>query len=305
MIELNESHYRDLCRASRVQNEVSTLADRRRSALLMFWLFLVVGLGLAGLAFWIAYTNDQLILGTILASVLAIGAMGAAALPISKVGRDLKLPVLETLAGQCGLTYTAHGFAPPVYEEARPALFGSWLSTQNFSDLFQGTDAEGRRFAIYEAYLTRSSGKTTHVVFTGQIYAFQRRGHVTGPILVVPDRGIFNFFKPSSDLERVRFDADPAFESKFEVYAANPHEALALLGSEARRKFLDWRQGGRVLAWIGPDDALVAIPGKNRFEPGSMFRGRSAEERVRLMFDDLCASAATLRSLKASLGGGL
>jgi hypothetical protein len=303
MIELTESHYRDVCRASRVQNEVSTLADRRRSALFMFWLFLIVGLGLAGLAFWIAYSSDQLILGTILASVVAIGAMGAAAIPISKVGRDLKLPVLETLAGQCGLTYASHGFVPPVYEEARAALFGSWLSHENFSDLFQGTDADGRRFAIYEARLTRSSGKSTHVVFTGQIYAFQRHSYAGGPILVVPDRGIFNFFRPTGGLERVTFDSDPEFESRFEVYAANPHEALALLGSNARRKFLDWRQAGRVLAWIGPDDALVAIPGDNRFEPGSMFRGRSAEERVRLMFDDLRASAATLSSLRADLDG--
>jgi hypothetical protein len=305
MIELNESQYRDLCRSSRVQNEVSTLADRRRSALLIFWLFLIVGLGHAALTFWIAYSNDQLILGTILASVVAIAAMGAAAIPISKVGRDLKLPVLETLAGQCGLTYTSHGFVPPVYEEARAALFGSWLSSQTFSDLFHGTDAEGRRFAIYEARLTRSSGKSTHVVFTGQIYAFQRRGHDSGPILIVPDRGIFNFFRPTGGLERVRFDSDPDFESRFEVHAAYPHEALALLGSEARRKLLEWRQHGRVLAWIGPDEALVAIPGRNRFEPGSMFRGRSGEERVRLMFDDLCASAATLRSLRASLDGGL
>ncbi len=55
------------------------------------------------------------------------------------------------------------------------------------------------------------------------------------------------------------------------------------------------------MAYVGPGDALVAIPGRNRFEPGSMFRSRSGEQRVRFMFDDLCASLATLRSLKASL----
>jgi hypothetical protein len=259
----------------------------------------------AGPSFWIAFTNDQLILGTILASVVAIGAMGAAALPISKVGRDLKLPVLETLAGQGGMTYASHGFAPPVYEEASGPLFGKWLSSRNFTDLFEGKDEDGRRFAIYEAYLTRHAGKSTQVVFTGQIYAFQRRGRSGGAMVVVPDRGIFNFFKSAPGMERVAFDADPEFESKFQVYAEHPHEALALLGTDARRKFLEWRQGGRVMAWIGPEDAFVAIPGKNRFEPGSMFRARGGEERVRLMFDDLCASLATLRSLRASLDGGL
>jgi hypothetical protein len=305
MIELGEDQYRELCQAGRVQSEIGAMADRRRSALLMFWLFLIVGLGLAGLSFWIALGNDHLILGTILASVLAIGAMGAAAIPLSKVGRDLKLPVLETLARQSGLTYTSHGFTPPVYEEAKGPLFGTWLSSQTFTDLFQGTDADGRHFAIYEAYLTRSSGKSTHVVFTGQIYAFQRRDRGGGRILIVPDRGIFNFFQPTPGLERASFDSDPEFENKFQVYAAQSHEALALLGSGARRKFLEWRRGGRVMAHIGPEDIFVAIPGKNRFEPGSMFRATDAEQRVRTMFDDLRASLATLRSLKASLDVGL
>lgn len=304
MIELTESHYRDLCRDARVQEEVRALASRRRTALLMFWLFLILGLGLAAGTFWIAFSYDQLILGTILATVVAIIGMGTATVPIAKVGRDLKLPVLETLAGQAGLTYVPSGFAPPVYEDAHGSLFGTRLSHRYFSDLFQGTDAEGRRFAIYEAYLTRSSGRTTQVVFTGQVYAFQRSRRSGGPIVVVPDWGIANFFNSVPGMERVKFDSDPEFERTFEVFAERPHEALAFLGTEARRKFLEWRQGGRVMAWIGPEDVLVGMVGKDRFEAGSMFRGRSGEERVRKMFDDLCASLATLRTLKASLDGG-
>lgn len=304
MIELTESQYRDLCRESRVQAEVSTLADRRRSALLMFWPLLIGGLGLAAAAFWIAWTNDQLILGTILASVLAIAAIGTAMVPIAKVGRDLKLPVLETLAAQSGLTYEPRGFDPPVYPEARLPLFGKRLATESFTDLFQGVDAEGGRFAIYEAYLTRHEGRNTQVAFTGQVYAFQRRRRGGGPIAIVPDWGALNFLNTVSGMERVRFDADPDFESKFEVYATHPHEALALLRTGLRRKFLEWRLGGRVMAWLGPEDALVAFVGKNRFEPGSMFRSRGGEERVRGMFDDLCASLATLRDLKASLDEG-
>jgi hypothetical protein len=304
MIELTESHYRDLCHAGRVQAELSTLADRRRSALLMFWLFLIVGLGLAALSFWIAWTNDQLILGTILASVVAIVGMGTATVPIARVGRNLKLPVLETLAGQVGLTYVPSGFAPPVYEEAKGSLFGARLDHQYCSDLFQGTDAEGCRFAIYEAYITRNSGRMMRNAFTGQIYAFQRRRRSGGPIVVMPDWGVASFLSPAAGIERVKFDSDPEFERLFEVHAGHPHEALAFLGAEARRKFLEWRKSGRIMAWIGPEDILVGIVGKDRFEAGSMFRGRSGEERVRRMFDDLCASLATLRDLKASLDGG-
>jgi len=180
-------------------------------------------------------------------------------------------------------------------------LFGDWLTTQTFTDLFQGTDADGRRFAIYEAALSRQSGKSFTIVFSGQIYVFQRRARAAGRIVVVPDRGLFNFWKPERGLERVAFPSDPAFEKKFEVYATEPLAAQMRLGGEARRKFLAWRLGGKVLAYLGPEDVLVAIPGKNRFEVGSLFRSRPGAERVRTMFDEVRAALATLKSVKAAL----
>jgi hypothetical protein len=68
-----------------------------------------------------------------------------------------------------------------------------------------------------------------------------------------------------------------------------------------RALLLRLRENGRIFAYIGPEDVLVAITGKNRFEPGSMFRSRGGEERVKLMFDDVCASLQILNELKASL----
>jgi hypothetical protein len=56
-----------------------------------------------------------------------------------------------------------------------------------------------------------------------------------------------------------------------------------------------------VFAHIGPEDVLVAIWGKNRFEPGSMFSSRPAEERAKQMFDEVCAALAVVRTLKATL----
>ena len=137
---------------------------------------------------------------------------GAAA---RKAGKALKLPVLETLAEKGGLTYMETGFDPPVYPEARKALFGNWLSTQTFTDLFHGTDEDGSRFALYEG----TSGpplraRTRHTVFSGQIYAWQRRATGGGEIVIVPDRGIFNFFKPLGGMERVKFENDPDFEKQ-------------------------------------------------------------------------------------------
>jgi hypothetical protein len=300
MIDYSEDQFRDLCRG-RVDEEIGGLEQKRASALRHFWLVLIVGLVVSGLAAWWVIGAGQLVIGVVGASVLVMVTMGLAAWPLGRVGADLKLPFLAGLAGQGGMTYVAHGFEPPVYAEARGLLFGSWLTTQTFTDLFQGTDSDGRRFAIYEATLSRQSGKSLVIVFSGQVYAFQRRSRPAGRIVVVPDRGIFNFFKPDRGMERVAFAGDPDFEKKFEVYATEPSAAQMRLGSEARRKFLEWRLGGKVLAYVGPEDVLVAITGKNRFEVGSMFRARLAQERVRMMFDEVRASLATLRSIKASL----
>lgn len=302
MIEFSHAHFEELCRSAPVAGPMRAMEETRREALRKFWLYLIGGIALAVAAGWSLFASGWEAVAVILAMVILIGAIILAWLPLSRASEGLKHPVLETLAGKGGMDYLPTGFDPPVYPEARGVLFGKWLSGESFTDLFHGADPEGRRFAVYEASLTRKSGKSTVTVFTGQVYAFQRRGRGGGAIAIVPDRGLFNFFKPARGMERVRFDGDPEFEKKFEVYAEKPHEALALLGSHVRRQLLELRRAGRVLGYVGPEDALVAVWGKNRFEPGSMFRSRSGEERVRLMFDDLCASLAVLRGLRASLG---
>lgn len=302
MIDFGEGQYRDLCRAGRVRLEIDTIEEKRKAAIRMFSLTLLVGLALAALIGWAAIASGLGTFGPFLGLAGALVALVLALRPLGQAGRGLKLPVLETLAGMGELDYAPDTADPPVYREARDVLFGKWLSSEAFTDLFQGTDAEGRRYAFYEANLMRKSGKSSTVVFSGQIYAFERHGRSGAPIAIVPDRGIFNFFKPQKGMERVKFESDPEFEKKFEIYAVHAHEAQLLLGSDLRRKLLDWRQGGRVLAFIGPGHAFIAITGSNRFEAGSMFRSRPGEERVRTMFDDVRASLATLRSLKASLG---
>ena len=171
-----------------------------------------------------------------------------------------------------------------------------------FSDLFHGNDQDGLRIAFYEASLRKRSGKSTYVVFSGQVYAFQRRARSNAEIVIVPDRGLFNFFKPAPGAERVKFETDPEFERKFEVYATEPGAAQLLIGSDVRRTLLELRQAGKVFAYIGGEDAFVAVAGKNRFEPGGMFRPTPSDQRIRAMFDDVCASVALLERLKAVLG---
>ena len=75
-----------------------------------------------------------------------------------------------------------------------------------------------------------------------------------------------------------------------------------VIGTDLRRLLLELRQSGRVFGYVGPEDAFVAATGKNRFEAGPMFRSVSGEQRVRAMFDDVCAGLAVLRRLRAALG---
>jgi Protein of unknown function (DUF3137) len=301
MIDYTEDDYRALCRAGRVSIEISTIEDKRKDGLRKFWLFGLGGLVLAVAIIWSMWGSDMIGFGAFLAIAAFIGGIVVGLFALGKAGRGLKIPVLETLAEKGGLTFLEGGFDPPVYPEARKALFGNWLSSQTFTDLFYGTDSDGKRFAMYEGNLMRRSGKNSHTVFSGQMYAWQRRSKSGAEIVIVPDRGLFNFFKPLGGMERVKFEGDPEFEKKFEVYAYEPQQAQMLIDGEVRRLLLELRQAGRVLGYVGPEDAFIAATGKNKFEAGSMFRSVSGEQRVRAMFDDVCAGLATLRRLRAAL----
>ena len=299
MAEFTASHFADLCSHAPVQEQIRTIEERRSAAVKRFWMVLLGGtLGAALLAYVVGSAVGGTI-GWILFVVLTIGVFILAWNPLSAAAEGIKHPTLHALAERGGLTYRPAGFDPPVLAEAKKALFGSWLSSSGFTDLVYGKDEEGRNFAFYEGTLSQGHGKHRTQVFSGQFYAFQRRRTQQGEAVAVPDRGLFNFFKPSGGFQRMRFESDPEFEKKFEVYATDPHEANLLFGSlTTRRLLLDLRQSGRIFAYVGPTDVLVAVTGPNRFEPGSMFRSQGGEERVRLMFNDVCASLDILKRLK-------
>jgi Protein of unknown function (DUF3137) len=302
MFDYTDDDYRALCGAGAVQAELGGLDDRRRDAVRRFWLLLVVAI-VGSLAIgWALCAMGAIGAGITLGIIGFFVGLGFALKPIQKLGRDIKRPVLDTLAKRGGMSYFADDFAAPVFPDASQILFGRWLSSEVFTDLFQGTDGEGRRYAMYEATLKRRQGRSTVTVFSGQVYTWQRRQPGHADIAIVPDRGIFNFFKPASGAVRVKFDDDAEFEKKFEVYATQASEAQMLLGTQMRRILVELRQAGRVFAYVGPQDVLVAVTGKDRFEPGGMFSSKPGNERVRAMFDDVCGSLATLTRLREAIG---
>ena len=304
MIELTTGDFQALCAAGKVRERIGALEGERRAAVRSFWLRGLGGLVLAAAAGITLYSSGWETVAIAAVIAFLIFAFIAAMLPLWAAKEGLKLPVLEEIALKAGMDYVPNGFAPPALGSACALLFGGGgFSSQTFSDLFNGTDPDGRGLAVYEACLQRRAGKNSYVVFSGQIYAIQRRPGARGETVIVPDRKLLNFWKPASDMQRVRIEGDTAFESKFEVYSTQPMEARELLFDTAfRARLLDLRKNGRVFVYAGPEEALVAATGKDRFEPGNMLRSRPGEERVKLMFDDVCKSLALLRELKAKLG---
>jgi hypothetical protein len=303
MIELTTTDFQTLCAGGAVRERIGALEGERRAAVRQFWLRGLGGLALAVAAGVTLFKSGWEATAFLAFGLLLVGAVVAAIGPLMAAKEGLKHPVLDEVARKAGLEYFPSGFTPPAFGSACALLFGSGFSSETYTDLFNGTDEEGRGLAVYEACLQRRAGKNSYIVFSGQIYAFQRRTGARGHTAIVPDRKLFNFWKPASDMERVPIEGDPAFDKKFEVYATHPMEARELLFDTAfRGRLLELRKNGRVFVYAGPEEALVAATGKDRFEPGSMLRSRPGEERVKLMFDDVCASLALLRELKAKLG---
>jgi hypothetical protein len=303
MIEFTAGHFEELCRAAPVRERMGSLETERRAAVRKFSFRLVLGMAAAAVAGVILFTAGWELTAFFAGILLFVGAGVWALSPLMAAKEALKHPVLETLAAQGGLEYIPAGFDPPAYGAARRLLFGASLSSETFSDLFHGADEEGHGHAVYEAILSRRSGKNSVIVFSGQVYALQRHAPGTAITVILPDRKLFNFFKPACDMQRVPIDFDADFEKRFEVYSTDALAARQLIfDSDLRRILLELREGGRILALLTPEEAVVAVHGKDRFEPGSMLRSRAAEDRVRLMFDDVCASLAVLRRLKAKLG---
>jgi hypothetical protein len=304
MIQLTGADFQTLCACGPVRERLGALEGERRAAVRKFWIRGGGGLLLAAVVGAALFRAGWETTGLIAFAVVAVGAVVAAMGPLLAAKEGLKHPVLEEVARSAGMEYFPTGFAPPVFDQACSLLFGgAGFSSATFTDLFNGTDEEGRGLAVYEASLQRRSGRNSYVVFSGQVYAIQRRPGARGYTVIVPDKKILNFWKPASDMERVRIEGDEAFEKKFEVYSTHPMEARELLFDTAfRARLLELRKAGRVFVFAGPEAALVAATGRDRFEPGNMLRSRPGEERVRLMFDDVCASLELLKALKAKLG---
>lgn len=273
------------------------LETARQAALRRFWL-MMAGFGIAALAALIFIPSFGL--KVFVAFMIGLVGWVVASRPLDQAGRALKEPALAAISGAKDITHAASGFVADGYEAIHP-LFGR-PNSRLFRDRFQGEDG-GRSFAFYEATLVSGSGKSRREVFNGLIFSIKRRT-VMGETIVIPDRGLFNFFSPGKALERVRFEDDPAFEQQFEVYSTQPNEARSLVNPVVREQLKAWRAAhGKVFVRFADEDVTAALASEgDRFEVGSMLKSTPGRERVRAIWDQLEAAMDQMRQVSRALG---
>lgn len=304
MIQLTNADFEALCTSGTIRERLDSLEGEREAAIRKRRMITFFGLAASAAAGIFLFKAGWILTAFVITFLMVSATFAAAGLSLWAVAEGLKHPVLEEAARKAGMEYHPEDFTPPAFEAACGFLFGGGgFSDETFTDLLNGKDEEGRGIAVYQARLERRSGENSHVVFSGQIYVLERRPGRHGHIAILPDRKFLNFWKPGRDMERVPIEGDEEFERTFEVYATHEMEARQLLFDSAfRSRLLDLAAAGRVSVYAGPEVAVVAASGQDRFEPGDMTDSLIGEERVRLMFDDVCESLALLRELKAKLG---
>lgn len=272
------------------------LEEQRKAALKKHWVTI-------GIAAVIAIAALILLrfgfLGWVIAVAALIGGWIFASGHLSKAGRSLKDPALQAITGARGMTYSATGFTADGYEALHP-LFGR-PNSRSFSDRFTGD--EGGPFAFYESLLVSGSGKSRREVFRGLIFSL-RRNLTQGETVIVPDKGLFNFFKPGGGMERVKFEDDGDFEKRFEVYSTRPDEARALLNPIVRERLKAWRETyGKVIVRIAGEEVAVALTKRHdHFEVGSMTKAIPGRDRVRGIWNDVDETVGVVRDIRSTLG---
>jgi hypothetical protein len=290
-----------VCADPQAAEALAAFAGRRRAALRFWLIWTAAGLILGPACYVSLAASGWGALAWRAAIALTVGPVLIGASALGSVKEDLKLPVLAAAAAAAGFDYQETDFDPPGYPEAREALF-PWLTGEEFQDLFMGKDSDGRGLAMFEARLKRGSGRSERLGFQGQVYWIEREPRATSATIVLPGRGLLEFGNPGG-LDPVGFSTDPDFDARFQIYSDTEAEARALFSDPLlRRLLLELREGGKAYAFAGRYNAVIAVAGANRFEPGGLIDSSGGKERVRTMATDLCDGLATLRKLKERLG---
>lgn len=255
----------------------------RKAVLKRFWRLVIAG-GVAGATFAIVTAvlggETDLEAMVIWAGVIALVVGGFSYVPVHRFEERCKTRALGDLAGALGMTYAGADFEPPAMERIQQLkLIGNDADSETYEDLFSGTRS-GAAFQLYEARMTKRSGKSTIVVFAGQVLRIGFPKTFLGTTVV--NRNNQRWFPPKG-LERVGLESSQ-FERIFEVFGNDQVEARFLVHPSFMERLmaLETAMAGRNLrcAFDG-GDLLVAIEGGDLFEVVDVFRPLPDRESTR------------------------
>ncbi len=246
----------------------------RRQVLARFWRRVAGGV-VGGLLLAVAMSviSRELDLEGMLFTVVfvTIAAAGFGYMPVHRFQIRCKDRALSDLARTLDMTYDHAGFEPPAIERIKALrLVDASYEDSTFEDLFAG-ERQGAGFQLYEARLTKGSGKNRHTVFAGQLIRIAFPKRFLGVTIV--HRDIQRWFKPQG-FERVGLGASQ-FERIFEVFGTDQVEARFLVHPAFMERLMavEAAMAGRNLrcAFEG-GDLLVAVEGGDLFEIVDVFK---------------------------------
>jgi hypothetical protein len=276
---------------AKVRPELMGLEAARQRAVMIFVIALIGGALMA----WAEYLFAPALVhgrsGGIdmrlpLATLAGVGVLGYA--PLAALARTAKADVVQALCRPMAVAYQVTGKEGPGYDDFMRLRMLPSHTAEKFEDFFSGQRG-GVGFDLYEARLTRSAGRSTQIVFQGQLLRLATPRRLLGTTVVLRDAsGFLAGNSPPPGLAKVGLE-DVAFEHTFEVYGSDQVEAREVLTPAFMQHLMDAdaQRGWKLRCAFVGSDLLVAVETGNRFEIGSMFSSLVDETRMASIARDI------------------
>ncbi len=235
--------------------------------------------------------------------LVAVTMFIAAALgyfPLSAVRSKVKLGIITAFCGPLGLRYHSSG-EPTRFDAYQAFKLINKPDDSHFEDHFEGV-RNSCSFELCEARLTKGSGKSREVIFSGQLFRVAFPHRFLGETVVLRDSGWFNRFDCPPHMAKVGLE-DPHFEKIFEVFGTDQVEARAILTPAFMQRLVDLESayGGSHMRYAFTDgDLLIAIEASDKFEIGGMFSTLVDRKRVEAIAHDIGAVFQLIDSFVAA-----
>ncbi len=266
----------------------------RQKVLGRFWRFVILG-GVGGVVLAITFfaiSRDMDLEAMFFTTAfVTIGATAFGYMPVHGFQMRCKDHALTDLARTLDMSYARTGFEPPAMDRFKTLrLIDPTYEDSTFEDLFAG-ERQGARFQLYEARLSKGSGKNRRTVFAGQLMRIAFPKRFLGVTIV--NRESQRWFRPAG-FQRIGLEWS-RFERVFEVFGTDQVEARFLVHPVFMERLMavETAMAGKNLrcAFEG-GDLLVAVEGGDMFEIVDVFKP----------FPDRTATAKGVAELAAVLG---